>query len=114
MIARKFRFHGYGSLNYVYKNGQTVRGTLCSLKYAKNTRRKNFRVAVVVSKKVHKSAVTRNRIRRRIYEIIRAHQDHIGEPYDMVFSVFSDQVVTLPDAELNALITSNLSKAKII
>lgn len=114
MIARKFRFHGYGSLNYVYKNGQAVRGTLCSLKYAKNTRRKNFRVAVVVSKKVHKSAVMRNRTRRRVYEIIRAHQDQIKEPYDIVISVFSEQVVALPDKELNALITNNLSKANII
>ncbi len=114
MIARTFRFHGYGSLNYVYRQGATVRNTLCSLRYVKNDRRKTPRVAVVVSKKVHKSAVVRNRIRRRFYEVLRQHQAAITEPYDMIFSVFSDQVAEMPYPELMKLLTSQLREAKII
>lgn len=114
MIASTFRFHGYGSLNYVYRQGTTVRNTLCSLRYIKNERRKKPRVAVVVSKKVHKSAVVRNRIRRRLYEIIRQHQPAITEPYDIIFSVFSDQVAEMPYPELMKLLTSQLREAKIL
>ncbi len=114
MIAKRIRFHGYGSLNYVYRSGQTVRGTQCMLRYAKNERRKSPRVAVVVSKKVSKSAVVRNRIRRRIYEIVRQYEPAISEPYDMVFSVFSDQVQDIPNKELQKIIADQLKKAKII
>ncbi len=114
MIAKRIRFHGYGSLNYVYRSGQTVRGTQCMLRYAKNERRKSPRVAVVVSKKVSKSAVVRNRIRRRIYEIVRQYEPAISEPYDMVFSVFSDQVQDIPNKELQKIIADQLKKAKLI
>lgn len=114
MIAKRIRFHGYGSLNYVYRSGQTIRGTQCMLRYVKNERRKSPRVAVVVSKKVSKSAVVRNRIRRRIYEIVRQYEPAISEPYDMVFSVFSDQVQDIPNKELQKIIADQLKKAKII
>lgn len=114
MIARRLRFHGYGSLNFVYRSGQTVRGTLSALKYAKNPRRKNSRIAVVVSKKVHKSAVARNRMRRRIYEIMREYNELAVEPHDMVFSVYSDQLVDLSDEKLRSIIKEQLKKANII
>jgi ribonuclease P protein component len=66
MLSRTHRFHGYGSLKKVYANGKSVRGGLIGLKYLAGGS-KPYRVAVVVSKKVHKSAVVRNRIRRRLY-----------------------------------------------
>ena len=65
MLGKLHRFHGYNALNLAHKQGQVVRGPAMSLKYMLNTRRQIYRVAVVVSKKVSKSAVTRNRIRRR-------------------------------------------------
>jgi ribonuclease P protein component len=114
MISRIFRFHGYGSLNYVYKHGKSVRTPACALKYIQNKRRSSPRMAVVVSKKVHKSAVTRNRIRRRVYEILRQHQPAITEPYDMVFTIFDQKAATMPHKELFAVITALLREAKII
>ena len=114
MIARGLRFHGYGSLNYVYKHGQTVRGTMLSIRYHLNERRSKPRIAVVVSKKVHKSAVVRNRIRRRVYEIIREHEPAINGAYDIIISIFSDQVAVMPHSELAKMITAQLQKAKIV
>jgi ribonuclease P protein component len=87
MIARKHRFHGYGSLKYVYQNGKSVRGPLNVLKYAPNPKRTQYRLAVVVSKKVAKSAVTRNRIRRRIYETFRLALPVDTPAYDLVVTV---------------------------
>ncbi len=104
MLSFSHRFHGHGSLRYVYKNGQAIRSHLITIKYIKNSHRKHSRFAVVVSKKVHKSAVGRNRIRRRLYEIIRQELPHIQSPHDIVILVFSSEVLTLPHDELQALI----------
>lgn len=114
MIARKHRFHGHGSLRYVYQHGQTVRGPMLSLKFVPNSRRSAYRLAIVVSKKVNKSAVTRNRIRRRLYEAVRRYESRIRSPHDMVLTVFSEQLATLPASDLDKLVASQLKKAKII
>jgi ribonuclease P protein component len=114
VISRKNRFHGYGSLRYVYRNGQTVRGPLCAIKYVANAKRSDYRLAVVVSKKVHKSAVVRNRIRRRLYEAVRQEGAAIKQPYDMVLTVFTDKVATISAEEITKLIHAQLHQAKII
>jgi ribonuclease P protein component len=111
MIARAHRFHGYGSLRGVYRQGQTARGGLISLKYASREPGRPYRVAVVVSRKVHKSAVTRNRIRRRIYEVVRRADAGIPPGTDLVFTVFSDQLAELNADQLLATITELLTKA---
>lgn len=113
MIDRIHRFQGHGSLRFVYQKGQTVRGPFCSLKYVLNRRRKQYRVAVVVSRKVHKSAVVRNRIRRRIYEIVRTESARIVDPYDLVILVYSDQLATMPAPQLERTILEKLEKADV-
>lgn len=113
MISRIHRFHGYGSLRYVYRNGKTVRGQLFSLKYSPNPKRNNYRLAVVVSRKVSKSAVVRNRIRRRLYEAVRLLGDKIAGPYDIVLTVFSESVAEMPADELSGQIRNLLKEASI-
>ncbi|HET7320849.1 MAG TPA: ribonuclease P protein component [Candidatus Saccharimonadales bacterium] len=109
MLGRQHRFHGLGSLNFAYKQGQTVRGPLLSLKYAANPKRSSYRVAVVVSKKVSKSAVQRNRMRRRVYEALQGEGGNIKQPYDLVFTVFSDQVMNADFSELQKQVRKLLS-----
>ena len=84
-----------------------------SLKFVVNSRRPNHRLAVVVSKKVNKSAVTRNRIRRRIYEEVRRQQKNIIGSYDMVITVFSEQIATISADELEKIVVDLLRNAKI-
>lgn len=112
MLTRAHRFHGHASLNYVYRHGQAVRGQQIVVRYVYNSRRSDYRVAVIVSRKVHKSAVQRNRVRRRIYEIIRTGKPVAG-PYDIVISVFSEQLVNLPQPELERLVRGLLAKAGV-
>lgn len=114
MLAKTHRFHGHNSLNYVYRHGQTVRGPLTAVKYVRNDRRQTYRAAVVVSKKVHKSAVVRNRIRRRIYEQLRLLAPQITQPYDIVVTVFHDTVATMPATELATLVRAQLHQAGVI
>ena len=113
MLAYKNRFHGHGSLRYVYKNGQIVRSRLITIKYSSNPHRKQPRVAVVVTKKVYKQAVGRNRIRRRIYEIIRQELPKTIPNHDMVFLVFSSEILTMPHEELLNVIRQLLASAGV-
>jgi ribonuclease P protein component len=111
MINARHRFHGYGSLKAVYDRGQTVRSPHISLKYAERSGRKTYRVAVVVSRKVHRSAVVRNRIRRRVYEIVRQADQQLLIQRDLVFTVFSEQIADLEQPKLAATVESLLRKA---
>jgi len=108
MISRLFRFRGHHSLKTVYQRGQTVRGSFLQLKYT--TRRdQRYRAAVVVSRKVHKSAVVRNRIRRRIYEILRQQQAKL-QGKDVVVTVFSEQVANMEHQKLVNALTQLIEK----
>jgi ribonuclease P protein component len=111
MIGRKHRFHGYGSVRGVYKDGRTIRDSLLSLKTRQRGAHKPYRVAVVVSKKVNKSAVMRNRIRRRVYEAVRQAGDGIEPGTDLVFTVFSDQLLVSEPAKLQKAVIELLAKA---
>lgn len=113
MLSNKNRFHGHGSLRYVYKNGDAVRSKLITLKYSANPRRKESRIAVVISKKVLKRAVGRNRVRRRVYEAIRHELPKTRPQHDMVFLVFSSEVLAMPHDELVSTIRQLISSAHI-
>lgn len=115
MLAFKYRFHGHGSLRYVYTHGESARSRLLTIKHSRHPKRKTPRIAVVVSKKVHKGAVGRNRIRRRLYEIIRHEIGQFYENQDLVVIVFSSEVLTMPHDELKEtvqqlLVSGNLYK----
>jgi len=114
MISRQYRFHSYNSVQRVYQRGNRVRGLLISLQYMTNERRQTPRLAVVVSRKVNKSAVKRNRIRRRLYEVIRSCQTQIDKPYDIVFTVYNEDINKLSEAELTKLVGDQLFSAHIL
>lgn len=111
MIGRANRFHGRGSITRLYANGKTVRTGSLALRYTQNPKRRDYRVAVVVSRKVSKSAVVRNRIRRRIYEQVRILSGGFTAPYDLVFTVFEPKVATVVSSELAADIAKLCKKA---
>lgn len=100
MISGIFRYKGHGSLRYVFSKGQAVRSPLFTIKYIANNHRKNCRFSVVISKKVLKSAVGRNRVRRRIYEYLRLHQPQINNIYDIVIICTSSEMRSMPATEL--------------
>ena len=98
MIARKHRFHGHNSVSRV--RGSSVRGNVFTVFFAHNKKRQDYRMAVVVSKKVSKSAVVRNRIRRRLYEAVRTAKTLEGQPLDVVFVVHREELATMDAQEL--------------
>jgi ribonuclease P protein component len=111
MLSNEHRFHGPNSLRYVYKNGQTVHSHLFNIKHVTNDRREKPRFAVVVSKKVHKSAVGRNRIRRRLYEIIRHQLPRLHPDRDIVVIVVSGDTLAMGFSEMTQTIEQLFSEA---
>ncbi len=87
----------------VITKGRSVRGTTLSIKYTEN--KGYFHAAVVVSKKVAKKAVDRNRLRRTIYMILSNMKEGLNGR-NMVFfilkapnmnteQVFLDEIILL-------------------
>lgn len=111
MLAYKNRFHGYNALRYVYKNGDVVRNQYFTLKYSQNPRRTTPRIAVVISKKVLKGAVGRNRIRRRLYEQFRRELPRLKPHQDIVCIVTSSELRTKPAGEIEQLLIGELGRA---
>lgn len=114
MISKQHRFHGYNQLARLYRKAQTARSAYMALKYAPNSGQDGYRLAVVVSRKVHKSAVVRNRIRRRVFEAYRVILADRPLAYDMAVVVYSEQVATMPAADLTRTIRGQLRQAGII
>lgn len=114
MLNSLHRFHGLNSLSFAYRKGDIVRGGQISLRYAANSRRQTYRAAVVVSKKVDKSAVIRNRIRRRLYEAIRTNAGAIDESYDLIFTAFNAQLASADAATIEKQVTELLRRAGVL
>ena len=112
MLSKKYRFHSRGGVRYVYQKGKTIRRPKMSLVFVENTR--GFtRLSVVVSKKVEKSAVGRNRIRRRIYEALRLNMEDIPKKTDYIFVVYSKDLMRMPFSEVEKLLGELVAEAKV-
>jgi ribonuclease P protein component len=111
MIPSPLRFHGHNSLRYVYTNGKAVRSQPLTIKWVHNTHRSQPRISVVVSKKVIKGAIGRNRIRRRIYEYIRTHISQLNDTYDIVVITTSPDLKDIPYADLSGQLDTLMHKA---
>ncbi|HWT40854.1 MAG TPA: ribonuclease P protein component, partial [Dongiaceae bacterium] len=78
-----------------------------------NKHRAHPRFSVVVSKKVIKSAVGRNRIRRRLYEYIRTHIEKLNSVYDIVIICTSAELRTMPYSQIDEQLTQLFEKARL-
>ena len=112
MLSKKYRFHSRGGVKYVYQHGKTVRRPKMSLVFVPN-KRGFTRVAVVVSKKVLKTAVGRNRIRRRIYEALRVNFETMPKKMDYIFVVYAKDVKEMPFKELEKILGELVNEAKV-
>ena len=91
MIPKNNRIKKKNDFSDIFKKGGSIKSRAFILKKLKNNLGRK-RIAVVVSNKVFKKAVQRNKIRRRIYYIVKNHfKDSTDYSYDLVF-------LTLPTA----------------
>jgi ribonuclease P protein component len=96
----------------VFKRGKALRGKLLVLKFVVNEDGRP-RVGIVVSKKISKKAVVRNKVRRRLQAAVKAEMIKIKKGADMI-------LLALPGIEAKNFqeiaeeITRLFKKAKLI
>lgn len=112
MIGSKNRFRGRRDPRIVLKYGKTERNGPFQIKYLQNKDSQQWRVAVIVGNKVTKSAPLRNRIRRRIYEIIR--ENGLKPSTDLIVLVYDKNVAKEDYEKIKNSLLGLLEKANII
>jgi ribonuclease P protein component len=84
MLKRNQRISKKNDFRDIFKFGKNFSNNQLILKVLPNGL-EFCRFAVVISLKISKKAVERNRMRRRIMEIIRANEGNIKKGFDLVF-----------------------------
>lgn len=82
-MQKKFRLTKKEDYRVVYRHGKSTANHQFVVYYLKRPKHEHLRLGISVSKKVG-NAVVRNRIRRRVKEIVRHHIDAILPRYDLV------------------------------
>jgi len=90
MLKEAQRLRSNGDFKKVYLQGKGVRGQFLVLRFIKSDR-KETRFGLAPARKI-KNAVLRNRLKRRMREICRAHQNIIKKNYDIVINISSAAV----------------------
>lgn len=83
MLAKKNRLKNKKDIENVFKKGKTKTGKLVFLKIFKNNLDIS-RFAFIVSTKISKKAVIRNKIKRQLREIVRKNLSNIKSGVDIV------------------------------
>lgn len=113
MLAARHHLRKESDITRVYRRGSYgAGGGLFSLKAAPSGRA-DSRAVVVVSKKINKRAVVRNRIRRRLGAQLAGMWGTVPGGYDIVISVHADLSDT-PTEQLSLHLTAALTRAKVI
>ncbi|PIP74954.1 MAG: ribonuclease P protein component [Candidatus Levybacteria bacterium CG_4_9_14_3_um_filter_35_16] len=108
MLKKRYRLPARTKLS----NSLHLLNLLFTLRYAKS-KSENNRFVFIVSKKVNKSAVVRNRIRRQMSEAITKLLLKIKPGYDFLFTAKKD-VHGKTTEEIYKEIESSLKKTKLI
>lgn len=112
MLPKKNRLTKNNDFDQVFKKGKSSYNNLIGIKVIKNNL-KNFRLGILISTKVSKKAVERNRIKRKIREIFGENITNIKENIDIV-------VITLPEIkskeyiEIKSSIINGLKKLRVL
>lgn len=92
---------------YILKKGNSYQSSLFIVRYAKND--KHFsRYRAIISKKLLRGAVERNKLRRQIYEIIRTKDPgESSSPQDMIL-IPKKNILTRTFQQIEEDITKNI------
>jgi len=113
MLAAKNHLRKEADITRVYKRGSYgAGGGLLSVKATPNGHAES-RAAIVVSKKINKRAVVRNRIRRRLAAHLADMWGTVATGYDIVISVHVD-IADHSTEQLVLQLGTALKRAKVI
>ena len=114
-LPKAMRLKGHRTFNYIHKNSVKHYGKLMVFKIAKSNPKilsshnhinslNNFKIAIVVSKKVSKKAVVRNKIKRLLHDCLLKNfcQENNHKPYWILVNLkagvyYNDKIKLLED-----------------
>jgi len=91
MLPQSNRLRKKEDVDRVFRRGRPVNGGLLMIK-SLGSDSSTPRVAVLVGKKLEKKAVHRNRIKRRLREVIRLHIDQLPAGRDLLIVARSSKI----------------------
>lgn len=111
MFDKNHRLTKKKEIEKVFKEGRSTFNKSFGLKVLDNQLRLN-RFTVIVSLKVSKSAVERNKIKRRIREILRKEEKKIKSGEDIIV-ITLPPIINLKYDEIHHLLKNSLKKLNI-
>lgn len=111
MIARQYRIKKTTDFTKTYKFGKSHNQKDFYIKSLHSSAAVS-RFAVVIPKKVEKSAVKRNKARRRVYEIIRANLEQTQPGYTIIITLKSN-LSDITHSQLRSSLTVALKNLKV-
>ena len=112
MLAKENRLRKQNDFEAVFKTGRYLRGIFLSLKAAKNNLPQS-RFGIIVSAKVSKKAVIRNKIKRRLRHIIYRRLPEMKEGFDVAV-IAAPAAAEKTFAEIAAELNNLLEKGKLL
>jgi len=85
MLAKKFKLTGSEDFAKVEKDGNVFQSTNFGIAYLKRADENPSRFGFIVSTKIAKEAVDRNRCKRAMSEAVRINSIDLEKGYDIVF-----------------------------
>jgi len=111
MLAKKYRISKDKEFQNIYKKGHIIYNPFFNIKFLPNNLR-NSRFGIVISTKISKKAVVRNKSRRQIKAVICNNLNNIKPGFDIV--VLTKPAITTANQEkISQTLISLLIKAKI-
>jgi len=86
MLPKPNRLKKQKEFEYIFKNGKTIKGKYFFIRIVPSSQ-DYCRIGFIVSKKVAKSAVLRNKIKRRLRAAAREFRNILGS-YDIIFIAY--------------------------
>lgn len=111
-MKRAYRLSRPEQFQRVRREGWSVSHPLIRLTVAPN-RGKQPRCGFVVSKRIGKKAVQRNRAKRRVREAVRLTYEHIVSGFDLVFVIRTVDVTEVSFSLVQAVVEELLRRARV-
>jgi len=112
MLPKENRLKKEKEFEAVFKGGRTIKGKSVFLRYLINGTDKT-KVGFVVSKKISKLAVVRNKAKRRMRDIVRLKKDGLKEGLSIVI-ISLPSITKLTYKEIKEDLENLLSKEELI
>jgi ribonuclease P protein component len=112
MLASKYRLKQRADISRVFKHGKSVHGRWFNTRYRPN-HQSHCRATVIISGKIIKGAVARNRLRRRLRGLLEDSWPALRTTADIAVVVLADFSQLSPQ-ELASELTSQLRRARLI